>query len=78
MKIVKLTKRSDRYVNHGEELINHGKSVRCVIDIEGYTWPAESPEECKDDSISGDWYMDMHGNEYDQYLLCRGCGLDCT
>ncbi|MCK2239997.1 MULTISPECIES: hypothetical protein [unclassified Crossiella] len=41
------------------------------LDIAGSPWPASSPEECTaEDSRS--WY----GGGF--FLLCNGCGLDCT
>ena len=75
-----LQKRPDKYIYHGKNeidrvTINHGTRQRHVIEIAGVEWPATSPEECTDDGISGDWYRTK---DREEYLLCPGCGLDCT
>ena len=59
---------------------------RRVILVPGRTWPAERPEVCTEDSPTGVWF-DRHGHQVDSvesaldagvFLLCSGCGLDCT
>lgn len=78
-----VTKRPDIYKFHKEDsdskLINHGinnSDPRLVIEIQGKEWPASSPEECTYERQSGDWYRVVDTAE--EYLLCPGCGLDCT
>lgn len=76
-----VTEGSERYTYHGADLqyrvaINHGKGLRPVVEIEGIKWPASSPEECTDESFSADWYKALDTGK--EYLLCRGCGIDCT
>lgn len=45
---------------------------RGVINIPGRTWDY-TPATCPlDDAARGEWVLD------DQFLVCPGCGLDCT
>lgn len=76
-----VTEHQERYVYHGKDeldrlTINHGQDQRKVIDFEENEWPAYSPEECIDYSGRGQWYKALDTDK--EYLLCLGCGLDCT
>jgi hypothetical protein len=44
---------------------------RTVLDVPGRKWPASRPEECEDDSMTGEWLND-------HVQVCRGCGLETT
>lgn len=81
VEVESVTEKPDRYEYHGKDLdirqkINHGRGQRSVINLPDSTWPTDSPEDCIDDSSSGTWYKALDTGK--EYLLCRGCGLDCT
>lgn len=66
------------YLRHHQDPVDSIKikSGRRVIDIVGINWPSSTPEECTDYSPSGKWYKAKDTGI--EYLLCQGCGLDCT
>ncbi|NUT99184.1 MAG: hypothetical protein HOY78_44985 [Saccharothrix sp.] len=59
---------------------------RRVVLVPDRMWAAERPEVCTEASSTGVWF-DEHGRQVDSiesaldagvFLLCAGCGLDCT
>jgi hypothetical protein len=81
VQVAHLVERPGLHRYHGRDLayrewVDNRGGERHVIEIEGVVWPNASPEECTDETLYGDWYEDATTGR--QYLLCRGCGLDCT
>ena len=76
--------RPTRYKYHGLDendriAINHGTGQRSVIEIPDAPWQYISPETCEDYSGKGEHYQALEGPLAGvHYMLCPGCGLDCT